>query len=283
MHNSKFKKFSITLLAIWLLFLALIPFALVFIGSFLKPGAEDFFAFQITLGNYAKLFYLPYFKVFLRSFYLAGITAFFCLLLAYPFVYILVKLKPRLRAVMLFLLIIPFWTSSLIRIYSLIIFIRAHGLLNHFLLYFGIIQHPLEIMFTQTAILIGMIYSMLPFMILPLYANLEKFDWRLIEAAQDLGASRLYTLYKIILPITMPGIVAGIILVLLPAVTMFYIPDILGGAKSVLLGNLIKNQFIEVKNWPMGCAISVALTVIMGVMLIIYHKASVGKERQALL
>jgi spermidine/putrescine transport system permease protein len=138
-------------------------------------------------------------------------------------------------------------------------------------------------MFTKTAVLLGLVYSLLPFMVLPLYANLDKFDWRLIDAARDLGANKWHIFIRVIIPITIPGIIAGIMLVLLPAMTMFYIPDILGGAKSLLLGNLIKNQFVEARNWPLGSVVSVMLTALMGLLLIIYWKLTTAKERCELL
>lgn len=283
MNDRIFKYFSISSITFWLVLLGLLPILLVILGSFLTQGEVDFFTLHITLQNYIELLTTNYFFVFLRSFYLAGLTVIFCLLLGYPFAYMIAKLPDRIKPVLIFLLILPFWTSSLIRIYSIIIIIGAQGYINHFLLWLGVIHHPLQILFTKASVLIGLVYSLLPFMVLPLYSNLEKFDWRLIDAARDLGASRWRALTKIVIPITTPGIIAGIMLVLLPAMTMFYIPDILGGAKSLLLGNLIKNQFIEARNWPLGSAVSVMLTMLMGVLLFVYWKATSARQRRELL
>jgi spermidine/putrescine transport system permease protein len=277
-----FKRFSIGVIAAWLLLFSLLPFLLVLVASFLRQGDTQFFSWHFTFNNYLTLFHSLYLQVFLRSFYLATITCLLCLLLGYPFAYILAKLPEKFRMVLLFFLVIPFWTSSLIRIYSLVIIIRGEGLLNHLLLWLHIIQQPLQILYTQTAVLIGLVYALLPFMVLPLYANLEKFDWQLVDAAYDLGAKKWRVLTEVIIPLSVPGIIAGVMLVLLPAMTMFYIPDILGGAKSLLLGNLIKNQFIEASNWPLGSAVSVALTFFMGLMLLAYWNMTTAKERREL-
>jgi len=284
MMNSKlFKKFSIGTITLWLTLFALIPFVLVIVVSFLKQGANSFFVWHFTLQNYISAFHLVYFHIFIRSFYLAAITAFLCLVMGYPFAFIVSKVPEKFRAILMFLLIMPFWTSSLMRIYALIIIIRVNGLLNHFLMWLGVIHSPFHILYTQLAVLIGLVYALLPFMVLPLYANLEKFDWRLIDAAKDLGAGKLRIFFKILIPLTMPGIIAGVMLVLLPAVTMFYIPDILGGARSLLIGNLIKTQFIQARNWPMGAAVSVLLTVIMAFMLLIYWKSAQSDNKYELL
>lgn len=167
---------------------------------------------------------------------------------------------------------IPFWTSSLIRTYAIMILIKAKGLLNSFLLWLGIIHHPLQLLYSTPAVIIGLIYSLLPFMILPLYSSIEKLDHSLIEAARDLGASKFRVFYKIIIPLTKPGIIGGILLVFLPAMTLFYIPDILGGAKSMLLGNLIENQFLQITNWPLGAATSTLLLVFMTLLILAFWK-----------
>jgi len=278
-----FKQCSIVIIFAWLLFFALLPFTLVLVGGFLTGGTNEFLSWHFTLQSYADLFQLLYLRIFLRSFYLAGITAIICLILAYPFAYIMSKFSENVRLFWMLILIIPFWTSSLMRIYSIIIVIRVKGWFNGFLLWAGLIHQPLHLMYTQTATLIGLVYTLLPFMILPLYANLEKFNWTLLDAARDLGAKQLRRLFKIVIPLTLPGIIAGMLLVLLPAMTMFYVPDILGGAKSLLLGNLIKNQFIEAYNWPLGCAVSVMLTVVMVVMIAFYWKMTTPKERRELM
>ena len=211
-----------------------------------------------------------YAKIFLHSFSLAGIVTFLCLCLSYPFAYSLARMNHAYKDLLLLLVIIPFWTSSLIRTYAIVILLKAKGILNTGLLYLGIIHTPLQLLYTNTAVLIGLIYTLLPFMILPLYANIEKLDTRLLDAARDLGASKPRLFFKIILPLTWPGILAGCMLVFLPAMSMFYIPDLLGGAKSILVGNLIENQFLAAHNWPSGAAVSIVLTLLMALLLCIY-------------
>lgn len=283
MRDSSFKKIAILIPAIWLVLFALLPFLLVFFASFCSSGKDQLIQFQLTLNNYQDLFDPIYFHIFIRSFYLSGVTTLLCLIIGYPFAFIIAQFSARMRPALIFLVIIPFWTNSLIRLYSMIILIRGQGLVNHFLLWAHIIRQPIDLLYTQTAVLIGLVYALLPFMILPLFANMEKFDWQLIDAAKDLGAKRWQTMRKIVIPLTKPGIIAGVILVLLPAMTMFYIPDVLGGAKSLLLGNLIKNQFIEARNWPLGSTASVMLTLMMGVMIAIYWKSTTKKERHKLI
>jgi len=277
-----FRQFSIGVIFSWFVAFTLIPFFLVVVFSFFYAGSEGFSHARITLMNYLHIFHPIYFHIFIRSFELSTIAALLCLLFGYPFAYFVAQLPEKIRTVLMFFLIIPFWTSSLIRIYAIIIIIRTKGLLNHLLLWLGWINHPIQLLYTETAVLVGLVYSLLPFMILPLYANLEKFDWQLLDAARDLGASRLQAFTRIVLPLSVPGIVAGVMLVLLPGMTMFYIPDILGGAKSLLLGNLIKDQFVVANNWPFGSTVSVMLTLIMGFMLALYWRVSKNTQRREL-
>ena len=181
------------------------------------------------------------------------------------------------------LIIIPFWTSALTRTYALMAIFKLKGLLNTSLLYLGIIHDPLQILFTNTAVLIGNVYNLLPFMILPLYANIEKLDPLLIDAARDLGANRFQLFTKIILPLTMPGIIAGILLVFLPAMTLFYVSTLLGDSKQLLLGNLIQNQFLSMHDWPGGSATSIVLTVLMLLLLLFYRRRFKNKPGDAIL
>jgi spermidine/putrescine transport system permease protein len=274
-----FKHLSINAVTFWLILFALIPFLFVLLCSFLQPDDSHIWLWIFTLENYKQLVNPIYLKVVWRSFLLAGTTTGFCLILGYPTAYLLARLPNSLKSILIFLLIIPFWTSSLIRIYAIRIILRAHGPLSHFLQSIHLIHHPLSLLYSQTAVLIGTVYSLLPFMIFPLYALLEKFDWTLEEAAHDLGATQWHYFTKIVFPLSLPAMVSGIILVFLPALTLFYIPDVLGGAKSLLLGNLIKNSFIESLQWPFGSAISVGLTTLMGLMLLAYWKTSLSPKR----
>jgi len=283
--SRKFQYFSIALIWIWLAVFALVPNILVLMTSLLAQTADiDFVRLQLTLGNYTHLINSAYLKIFLHSFSLAGSVTLFCLILGYPFAYILSRMKHQYKALLLLLVIIPFWTSSLIRTYAIVILLKAKGVFNHFLLFLGLIDKPLQLLYTNTAVLTALVYTLLPFMILPLYATIEKLDMRLLDAAQDLGASKLRMFFQIILPLTWSGIIAGSMLVFLPAMTLFYIPDLLGGAKSMLVGNLIENQFLAAQNWPLGAAVSVFLTLLMALLLLIYWYTTRGnkEERQFL-
>lgn len=265
-----FKNISLLSIWLWFSFFALIPLALIIIASLLGHEEDHLARLPFTLENYRNLFNPIYLRIFKKSFLIAGIATFLCLVIGYPFAYILARMQSRWKHFLILLVIIPFWTSSLIRSYALIAIIKAKGILNSLLIWLGIIHQPISILFTNTAVMIGLVYNLLPFMILPIMTNIERLDDRLIDAARDLGANWFTTFTKIIIPLTIPGILAGSILVFLPAMTIFYIPDILGGAKSILLGNLIQNQFLVAQNWPMGSAVSVMLTAILLLLIGVY-------------
>lgn len=265
-----FRRFSISIVWFWLTIFALIPGFLLFMTSLLVQGDTELVRLQLTINNYLRLFSESYMWVFLRSFILAGSCTLVCLLLAYPFSYLIARFSERHKGILLLLVIIPFWTSSLIRSYAIVALLKTHGIVNSLLLWLGLIDKPVQILYTNISTLIGLIYALLPLMILPLYASIEKLDRRLIDAARDLGARNHHIFFKILLPLTLPGILAGCVLVLLPAMTIFYIPDLLGGAKTILIGNMIQNQFLATRDWPMGAAMSVALTLLMSIILFIY-------------
>jgi spermidine/putrescine transport system permease protein len=195
-------------------------------------------------------------------------------LMAYPFAYFISRLPEKTKGFLVLLVVIPFWTSSLIRSYSLIAILKTKGLINAFLLWAGIIHAPLQILFTHTAVVVGLVYNLLPFMILPILTNIERLDNRLLDAARDLGATRFTIFRRVVVPLTIPGIVAGCTLVFLPAMTIFYIPEILGGAKSVLMGNLIQREFLSMHNWPQGAATSILLIGFLALLVGIYRKTA---------
>ena len=254
----------------WLLLFALLPNLMVVAVSFLERGDDEFVRFAFSFESYARLLDPLYAGVFWSSFRLAAIATLICLVIAYPFALAVARASPRWRPALLALVVIPFWTSSLVRTYALMILIKTEGLLNESLLGLGLIAEPLEILYTDTAVLIGFVYTELPFMILPLYAAMEKLDWRLVEAARDLGAGAWSVLWRILVPLTLPGIIAGGMLVFLPALGMFYVADVLGGAKELLIGNLIRDQFLSARDWPFGAAASVVVTALMAGMIGIY-------------
>lgn len=273
-HDQSFKWTSLGIVWTWLAFFAVLPFALIFVIAFLTTSDTHLVSLPVTFKNFLELRHLLYLKIFEQSFVIAGFSTLICLILGYPFAFILARMETKLKNLLLLMVIIPFWTSSLIRSYALIAIIKAKGLLNSLLLYLGVIDHPISLLFTNTAVMIGLVYNLLPFMILPLLTNIERLDQRFIDAARDLGAGRFTTFRRIIIPLTMPGIIAGCILVFLPAMTIFYIPDILGGAKSILLGNLIQNKFLIAEDWPMGSAVSTVLTIFLAILILIYLRFS---------
>ena len=268
-----FRRSAIVLTWLWLLVFALVPSFLVFMTSVLTPGDNELVRLQFTGENYLRLFHPAYLRVFLRSWVIATICTVACLCIAYPFSYLIAQFRSsRAKGLLILLVIVPFWTSSLIRSYAIVAMIKTRGIVNAFLLWLGVIDQPLQLMYTDLATLIGLIYTLLPLMILPLYVSIDKLDKRLLDAARDLGANKTQILFKILLPLTLPGILSGSTLVFLPAMTIFYIPDLLGGAKTILLGNIIQNQFLAARDWPMGATVSVALTVLISLCLFLYSK-----------
>lgn len=269
-----FRWVSVVPVNLWLWLWVLLPTLMLVAVSFATREPEDLIEWTLTFDNYARLFDPLYITVFWDSLWLAGITALLCLAAGFPFAWWLTRLQPRWRALALFLIIIPFWTNSLIRTYAIKLILGKQGIINNVLLGIGVIDTPLDMLYTPGAVICGLVYILFPFMVLPLYSNLEKLDQSLLEAARDLGASRLQVLRKIVIPLTMPGIVAGVLIVFLPAMGMFYIADLLGGAKNLLLGNIIKNQFLSSMDWPFGSAISIAMIVLMGLLMLAYFQAA---------
>jgi len=270
----KIKPFSIHFIFAWVFLFGFIPLCLVVIASFLTKDHVNLVSLPLTFSNYKELFSPLFAKVFFRSLIIALMTTVCCLLLAYPFSYLLAKSKHK--SVLLVLIIIPFWTSSLIRTYSLIAILKFNGILNVILLKAHLINQPLSLLYTNFAVITGLVYNLFPFMVLPIFTNMERFDFRLIEAAKDLGANKWAIFFRVFLPNTSGGIISGCLLVLLPAMTLFYIPNVLGGARSVLLGNMIQNQFLVLENWPQGAATSVILTVLLLLLLFLYRHHGKG-------
>lgn len=256
----------------WLFVFAFLPFLLICGLSFLTYDPEHIVHFSLTAENYRQLFSSIYWHVFIRSLKIASLCTLICLAIGYPFAYLLARSHSRAKSLLFCLVIIPFWTSSLIRSYAMLAILKTKGLLNAFLLSMGIIQQPLHLLFTNIAVMIALVYILLPFMIVPLYNNLERLDQKLIDAACDLGANTFTLFFRIIFPLSKSAIIAACLLVFLPAMTLFYIPELLGGAKSMLLGNLIQNQFMLTQNWPLGSAMSVILTLAMLGLLWIYRR-----------
>lgn len=258
---------------IWFGVMVFAPNLLVLLASFLSRDPVWMLRLPLNLENYRALADTKLLSVILKSLSLAFCTTLFCLLVAYPFTYFIARFAKEYRALFLMLIIVPFWTNSLIRNYALISILGENGIVNSFLLKCGLISHPLKLLYTNLTVFIGMTYTLLPFMILPLYATLEKLDRSLLEAAEDLGAGMTAAFFKVVVPISTPGIVAGCIMVFLPALTLFYVADILGGADSAVVGSVIRDQFITIQDWPVGAAINIALTLFMLLLIHLYFKS----------
>ena len=263
---------------IWLGLFFLVPLLLILAYSF---GTSDTYG-GITLGfnpdNYLRVFDPLYLEIIGRTFFIAALNTLLCLALGYPLAYFIVFKGRRWRNALVLLVMVPFWTSLLIRAYAWVVILDRNGVANGTLQFLGITDEPLTLIFTREAVLMGMVYSYLPFMVLPLYAALEKFDTRLKEAAQDLGASRWHTFWRVTLPLSMPGVIAGSILVFIPSAGEFVIPDLLGGSNTVMTGNLIQTQFGPARDWAFGSALSVMLAVLM-IGAIMFYVRRVGTDK----
>lgn len=258
----------------WLgLFFAL-PLLIVVVVSFASRTAYGQVVFHWTLENYIQFLEPLYLKIFVFTLGTAFLTTLLTFAMGYPVAYTIAMILPRKwQQAGIILVMIPFWINFLIRSYSWVIILRAHGLINSFLMSIGAIQVPLSLLYNNTAVLIGMVYGLLPFMVLPIYVSLEQMDKRLLEAASDLGAPPLTAFRKITLPLTLPGVAAGSILVFISSLGMFVVPDIMGGAKSSLMGNVIQNQFLSARDWPFGSALSIVLALLSLIMIVLYYKA----------
>ena len=275
-----FRRIVITLTLGWVAVMVVLPHLLVLLTSFFTPDNQHLAVWPLTFDGYAKVFQTIYLDVFFNSLWLSAVATLICLLLGYPFAFILSKFSPLTRNVLLVVMMLPFWTNSLIRTYAIKLILGKKGIINSALLGAGLIDEPLNMLYTEFAVIFGLVYILLPFMVLPLVSSFDKLSAELIEAAKDLRATAWQRLRYIYIPLTSPGIVAGCLVVFLPAMGMFYVADILGGATNLLLGNVIKNQFLVVRDWPFGSAFSVSLIIIMGLMLLLYYKANRYVQRQ---
>jgi spermidine/putrescine transport system permease protein len=272
--GSLFRHAVIWLTLTWLGVFVLAPHLLLLVTSLLTPDTTNLVVWPATLVSYTRLWEPLYATVFLDSLYLSLLATFFCLLLGYPFAWLLSRYSLAVRSVLLFLMIVPFWTNSLIRTYALKLLMGNRGLFNDILMGLGLLDAPMQILYTGFAVIFGLVYILFPFMVLPLISSFDNLDKTLLEAAKDLGASAWQRFWRVIVPLTMPGIIAGCLIVFLPAMGMFYVADLLGGAKNLLLGNLIKNQFLVVRDWPFGSALSVSLIIMMFLLLWLYSRAN---------
>jgi len=255
------------------------PLAIIAVYSFLEPGLYGGVVWNFYHWNYSRIFgwadglievYEPiYLKILFRSLMMAAFTVATCLVVVYPVTFWVSRLSERVQLFFMFLITLPFFTSLIIRLYAWLVILKPSGVINDVLLGIGLIDTPLDLLFTRFAVVLGMVYVMIPFMFLPVYASVERLDRSLIEASGDLGARGWQTFLKVILPQTLPGIAGGSVLVFIPSVGNFIIPDVLGGAKGLMIGNLVEQQFLSARNWPFGAALSmVIMAVVLTVMLI---------------
>jgi spermidine/putrescine transport system permease protein len=263
---------------IWLGLFFLVPLLLILAYSFGTSGVYGGITLGFNPSNFLKVFEPLYLEIIVRTFVIATINTFLCLILGYPLAYFIALKGGRWKNALILLVMIPFWTSLLLRAYAWVVILGGNGIANRILQFLGITDGPITLIFTPQAVLMGMVYSYLPFMILPLYAALEKFDVRLKEAAQDLGASRWHTFWRVTFPLSMPGVIAGSILVFIPSAGEFVIPTLLGGSRTVMTGNLIQDQFLAARDWAFGSALAVMLAVLL-VGAIMFYIRKVGPEK----
>ena len=249
-------------LVLWAVVFVLAPAVVMLVYSFARRGTLGGVVFGFTLENYAAVADPIYLRIIVRSIAYAALTTLLCLVAGYPVAFLIGRAPERRRDALLMAVMVPFWTSFLIRTYAWVTILKSPGLLNAVLLRLGLVAEPLELLYTPGAVVVGLVYTFLPFMILPIYSSVEKLDGALIEAALDLGAGPLRTFRRVILPLTSSGIAAGVLLVFVPALGIYAVNDILGGGRVDMIGNIIENQFKgSARNWPFGAALGTTLLV----------------------
>lgn len=273
--NRKDKRFALLLklpLYLWTVLFVLAALGYVIGLSLQSRGELIGVSGQWTLDNYARLREPQYLQVLVNSLRLAALTTLLCALIGYPFGYLMARLKPASRSIVTLLLVVPFWTNSLIRIYGWRILLIGNGPINTLLMHLGWIQQPLKLLNTEGAVFLGMVYALVPFMILPSSTAVEKLDYSVVEAARDLGASPLHAFFTVTVPLTLSGLMAGCVLVFIPSTGLFFLNDLLGGSKTMLAGNLIQS-LMKSRDLPMASTLSVLMLAVTGVVIALYRKA----------
>ena len=266
---------------VWLLAFLIAPLVIVIIVSLATRGSYGKTVYDFSPANYLRAIDPLYLRAYWRTIWIATATTVLCAIVSYPVAYYLaLRASERWKRLLLVLAVIPFWTSFLIRTYAWMLLLRSEGVINSALLHTGLIHEPMKLLYNDFAVLVGQVYGELPFMILPIYVALERLDTRLLEAAQDLGANRFWTFVKITLLLSRPGLIAGSVLVFIPSLGAFITPDLLGGAKSIMVGNLIQNQFAQL-NQPFGSALSLLLTAAVLLLLALAFKAGLKAAKLA--
>lgn len=285
LHGGRRSNIWITLVPLYLFTMLLIagPILYMLVLSFMTQGSGWGVIYQPTLQNYQHILEPAYLHTFWESFKLAITSTLLITAVGYPFGYFMAKLSPKWKKRMMLLLVIPFWTSSLIRLYGWIIIFRANGPLDQVLMGLGLTREPLKLLYTYPAVVVGMVYALLPFMIFAVYSSAEKMDHSLIEAARDLGASPIQAFLTVTLKMTMPGLLSGIILTFIPSMGLFFVADILGGNKVVLVGSLIQEQLYKAHNWPFAAALSTVLMILTTLLIALYKRVTHTTELEGLL
>ncbi len=266
---------------LWTTVFCLLPMVVVLAVSFATRGTYGGVVWEFSLENYRDLLHPLYGRIFGQSLLLAGMTTAICLALGFPLAYYIARLPPRRQALWLVLIMIPFWTNFLVRTYAWIFILRTEGLLNTMLMQWHLISTPLDLLYSNQAVLLGLVYGYLPFMVLPLYAAIERIDPALIEAAWDLYADRWSLFRRVLIPLAKPGIIAGCVLVFIPSLGAYLTPDLLGGARSMMVGNLIQHEYLVARDWPLGSALSILLMlIVMGNLLWYFHAQSPQADRR---
>jgi spermidine/putrescine transport system permease protein len=278
-RHANLRAFSVLFPCIfWIGLFFLLPLVFMAVYGFLQRGLYGGVSWVFTWENYTRFVDPLYLRILLRTFRISLLTTVILLIVGYPMAYRIARASKRWRNVLLFLVILPFWTSDLIRTYAWMLILRDTGLLNGLLKHLHLIKEAVPLLYTEGAILLGLTYVYLPFMILPLYASIEKLDSSLLEAAEDLGATPFWRFFKVTVPLTKSGILAGSLLVFIPSVGVFVVSDLLGGAKAMMIGNLVQLQFGPARNWPFGSAASFILMGIVLFAVFAYLKFAGGKE-----
>lgn len=258
--------------SIWMIIFVALPMLFIIYISFMSRGVFGDVVYQFSIESYTKLLDSTYFKVIIKSIRAAFITTILCLAVGYPFAYYIARKPKETASKLIMMIMIPFWTNSLMRLNSWLLLFQTSGPINTFLQNVGVLNSPLNLVYTDFLVMIGMITNMLPFAVLPMYSSIEKLSNSLLEASADLGASKIDTFFRITLPLTFPGIFSSIILVFIPSLGIYTVTDMLGGGKVLYIGNIIKNQFGAIRNWPLGAALAVLLIAITGVLIFIYTR-----------
>ena len=264
----------------WMAVFFLAPLGLVFAISFASRGTYGGIVWEFTAANYLDLLHPLYGKILAQSTWYATVTTVLCFILGFPLAYVIARSPARWQPVFLLLVMLPFWTNFLVRTYAWMILLRHDGLINRSVMALGLSDIPLELLYTPTAVVIGLVYGYLPFMVLPLYVAVERLDPLLVEVAWDLYASPWAVFTRVILPLTKPGIVGGSILVFIPSIGSFITPDLLGGARSMMIGNLIQHEYLVVRDWPLGSAVSFVLMAIVMAGVGLYYRSDSRTERR---